>query len=168
MKTSKLLKQQDRLWSDHYWLTRQLIQSYVYNTNCFNTDLEVLMQNQVDLGDNFAKLTHNKKSGEKLTSLLKEHINIAVQIVVAASSNKDITELNKKWQQNASDIAKLYHNTWDRINEKKMNRHMQMHLSTTLDEAVAILEKNCVLSSEKGQIALNHIHKMVDYIGDSF
>lgn len=168
MKTSKLLKEMDRLWDYHYWQTRELIKDYVYNTKCFDADLEALMENQDNLGNNFSKLTHNKQAGVKLTKLLKEHINLAIQIVVAANSKMDITQLNKLWQQNASQIAHLYHNTWDRINEKKMNRHMQEHLTTTLDEASAIINKDCVQSYEKGEIALEHIHKMSDYIADKF
>ena len=168
MKTRELLKEQDRLWSTHYWYTREVIKDYVYNTGCFNTDLNALMENQDNLGNNFANLTGNKRAGPKLTALLKIHINIAVQIVVAASKGQDISVLNAQWMTNATNIAHVYHKYWDRISERKMNNSMQIHLTTTLAEAVAIINKNCEDSYVTGEKALEHINMMADYIGSKF
>src|SRR2546423_1706491 len=109
MKTNKLLKEMDRLWQSHYWLTREVIQAYVYNTGCFNSVLNALLENQDDLGNNFSKLTSNKAAGAELTPLLKEHINIAVQIVVAASKGQDIKKLYAQWSENGTHIAHVYH-----------------------------------------------------------
>lgn len=160
--------EENLLWSDHYYLTREVIKDYVYNTGCLNDDLDYLMENQDNIGNNFSQLTGNKKAGKELTALLKEHISIAVQIVQAASAGKDTSVLYKQWQDNAIHIAHVYHQYNKKLNEKKMREMMLMHLSTTLDEATAIINKNCKDANEKGEVALNHIHMMSQYISSKF
>ena len=165
---SFLKSEMDSLWQSHYWYTRQVIRDAVSNSPCLNVDLDALYENQDDLGANFAKLTDNKKAGTKLTAALKEHITIAVNIVLAAIKGEDIKKLYAQWQVNASEIAEIYHHYNHCIKFKTMNKHMQEHLDTTLAEAVAIIEGNCAESYETGEVALAHVRVMAAYIASKF
>jgi len=166
--TDDLKLQQYRLWNDHYWYTRQVIRDAVNRSNCLDVDLKALYENQINLGKNFANLTDNKKAGKKLAEELTIHITIAVEIVVAAINNQPIDELYKKWQENATDIAGVYHKYHNCIRFKKINRLMQEHLETTLAEAVAIIGGNCEASYEAGENAQEHALMMSDYINSKF
>jgi hypothetical protein len=167
-KISELKLQEDRLWGTHYWNTREVIRDAVNSDQCLEVDLNSLYDNQIDIGTNFGELTKNKKAGRALSKALKIHIDIAVQIVLAAIKGESIENLYLKWQENASDIARVYHKYHHEIKYKKMNKMMQIHLETTLAEATAIIEKDCVKSYETGEIALNHIYMMSDYILSTF
>jgi hypothetical protein len=164
-----LLKlQQDRLWNDHYWYTRQVIRDAVDKSKCLAVDLEALYENQINLGNNFAKLTGHKRAGKKLAKELTIHITIAVQIVTAAINGKPIDKLYIKWQKNATDIATVYNKYNECIRFKKINRLLQEHLETTLNEAVAIIGEDCEASYEAGEIAQEHALMMADYINSKF
>jgi len=156
------------LWTAHFWLTREVVTDATYGIPCLNEDLAALYQNQKDLGHNFGELTKNREAGEKLAHLLKEHIRIAVEIVQAAIAGKDILNLYAEWKYNASEIAETYHKYNKKLKYKEMNKMMQEHLSTTLNEAVAIITKECKESRERGDIALEHIIHMADYINSKF
>jgi len=105
---SNLLLEQDRLWSDHFWYTRQVVVSAVNKNPCLNKDIEELLSNQDDLGKNFAAQVNNHSAGVKLATVLREHINIAIKIVTTAIAGGDIDQLYKMWQNNARDVSKVY------------------------------------------------------------
>jgi len=65
-----------------------------------------LFKNQENIGNAIVPF-YNKEAGEKLTTILKEHISLAANIVTAAKSNNKakLDEEMKKWYKNADDIA---------------------------------------------------------------
>jgi hypothetical protein len=167
-KLNYLKLQQDRYWSDHYYLTREVIRDAVNGSPCLQVDLDALFLNQKDLGYNFEKLTQNRKAGDKLYKELKKHIEIALEIVALAIKGKSIDEAYKRWQYNGRAVACVYHKYHYPIDFKVMNHHMQDHLRTTLAEATAIIGKNCDESQKKGQLALDHVRDMSNYIMSKF
>jgi hypothetical protein len=158
----------DRLWSSHYWLTREVIVDAVAaaasENNCLTVNLDQLYNNQDELGANFARIVHCPKAGVKLAAALREHIRIAVLIVEAAIAGQPIDALYKLWQVNAEVIAGIYTKYGCTVNFRRMSELMQEHLKTTLNEAVAIIERDCALSASTGNIALKHIYMMSDYL----
>src|SRR5438552_1593412 len=66
-----------------------------------------LLRNQEDIGEAIVPY-FGRDAGHKLTSLLKEHIMIAVSLVDAALKSKTdkFAEEDAKWTKNADDIAK--------------------------------------------------------------
>lgn len=158
----ELIIEQDRLWADHYWHTREVIRDAAAGSDCLDADLAALYQNQKDLGHNFGKLVCSKKAGRKLTNALTVHIDIAVKIVVAVIKGKPYTQLYEDWEANGNDIACIYVKYIPDIRERKMIKLMQEHLKTTFDEAGAIIAGKC--DSLTGKFALKHIRMMVDYI----
>jgi hypothetical protein len=96
-----------------------------------------LMQNQVDIG-NAIKPFYGDAAGTKLTALLKEHIQGAVELVTAAKAGDaaKIATAKTKWYSNGDDIAAFLSGA----NPKHwplgdMKTGMKMHLDTTLQEA---------------------------------
>lgn len=163
----QLKREQDRLWSDHFWKTRIVIKEAA-SGKCLKAELASLQANQDQLGANFTNLTGNPEAGTQLAKALHDHISIAVEIVSAASKKKPIDALNLKWQQNGTDIATIYNAYYPIIDFDVMNELFQGHLKSTLDEAVAILSGNCDASVTKGNEALRHVSMMSEYLQSAF
>jgi hypothetical protein len=104
----------------------------------------------------------------KLTTLLKEHITIAVDLIKAAKAGDKAAQgqADKKWQQNATDIADFLSKAnpnWPRATLVDL---MKMHLSTTTNEVVARLNKNWEADVRAFDEVYNHILKMSDALAD--
>jgi hypothetical protein len=74
-----------KLWEDHITWTRLFIVSAAADLPDKETVTERLVQNQVDIG-NAIKPYYGNAAGEKLASLLKEHITTAAELVGAAKA----------------------------------------------------------------------------------
>jgi hypothetical protein len=134
-----------KLWEDHITFTRLFIVSAATLPDQLpDTDATVarLLQNQVDIG-NAVKRFYGTDAGNQLTTLLKEHITTAAELVAAAKAG-DATkaaDAKARWYANADEIAAFLHNA----NPKNWPLHdlqmmMKDHLDLTLDEAVARLQ----------------------------
>src|ERR1044071_4211265 len=71
-----------KLWEDHITWTRVFIISAAGDLPDKATATDRLLQNQVDIGDAI-KPYYGDAAGNKLTSLLKEHIPTAAEVVAA-------------------------------------------------------------------------------------
>ena len=126
-----------KLWEDHITWTRQWIVSFAANLPDEDAAAGRLMQNQVDIG-NAIKPFYGDEAGTKLTGLLKEHINGAVELVKAAKGGDaaKIETAKKKWYDNGDQIAAFLSGAnpknWSLAD---MKSGMKMHLDTTLQEA---------------------------------
>lgn len=148
------------LWSNHFWLTRAFVVDTVTNSPFAKSTLDALMQNQIDLGDNLA-LYYGVQNGAIYTRLLREHIEIAGAIVGAAIKGQNIDHLNNEWKRNGLEIAYFLYSLNPRFfTLQGLQHHMLNHLSTTLDEAVSIIQKKPEESVIKGDIALAHVNAM--------
>jgi hypothetical protein len=136
-----------KLWEDHITFTRLFIVSAATLPDVLpDTDATVarLLQNQVDIG-NAIKRFYGAAAGDQLTTLLKEHITTAAELVAAAKAG-DATkaaDAKTRWYANADEIAAFLHNAnpknWPLDDLKMM---MKDHLDLTLEEAVARLQGN--------------------------
>jgi hypothetical protein len=126
-----------KLWEEHVAWTRLAIVSFASDNPDLQPTVDRLLQNQVDIGDAI-KPYYGNKAGRKLTALLKEHINGAVDVLVAAKSGtqQQFAQAKAAWYQNAKEIAGFLH----RANPHNWGRHemramMRTHLDQTLKEA---------------------------------
>lgn len=130
------------LWTDHATWTRDVILGILDQSPDAGDALTRLLQNQVDIG-NAIKPYYGEEAGNTLTALLKEHIVVAGDLLVAArdGNNDAFNDANTKWYQNGEDIA-VFLNTSNPTNWEleHMKSHMTHHLDLTLAEAVAHLE----------------------------
>jgi len=162
------LKQDMRkLWTDHVVWTRDYIIAAVGDQPDAQAAANRLMKNQDDLGNAVAKY-YGAAAGTQLTTLLKEHITIAVDLIKAAKAgNKDAQkQADDKWHQNATQIADFLSKAnpnWPRATLVEM---MNTHLSTTTDEVVARLTKNWDADARAFDAVYDHILKMSDAIAD--
>ena len=158
------------LWDDHFYLTRQVVIAAVGESSCLGVDVEALNHNQERIGQNFARLTCNKKAGKQLTEKLLEHIEIAIQIVLSAIAGDLIRVIQQYelWIINAKEIAAIYAKYNHCIKYRIIEEMMLEHLETTFAEAVAIIFGDCEQSTERGNIALAHVREMAIYIASKF
>jgi hypothetical protein len=130
-----------KLWEDHITWTRVFIISAAGDLPDKATATDRLLQNQVDIG-NAIKPYYGEEAGNKLTTLLKEHITTAAEVVAAAKANDSakLADANKRWYANADQIADFLSDAnpknW---RQAEMRSMMHDHLDLTTKEAVARL-----------------------------
>ena len=130
-----------KLWEDHITWTRVFIISAAGDLPDKAKATDRLLQNQVDIG-NAIKPYYGDAAGNKLTSLLKEHITTAAEVVAAAKANDSakLADANKRWFANGDQIADFLSSAnpknWP---QGEMRSMMHEHLDLTTKEAVARL-----------------------------
>ncbi len=131
----------DKLWEDHVTWTRMYIMSVTSGLPDTDAAAQRLLQNQVDIG-NAIKPLYGDQAGGQLTSLLNDHILIAVDLLAAAKSGDaaKFEDANTRWYDNADQIAAFLNSANpDRWPLSDMQFMMKSHLDLTLEEAVARL-----------------------------
>jgi len=134
----ELYDSMDKLWEDHVAWTRLFIVSAVAGLPDKDDTTARLMQNQVDIG-NSIRPYYGDAAGDQLTTLLKEHIGIAAELV-AASKGRDSTtaaDAKTRWFANADQIAIFLGKANPSWSETDVRKMMYDHLNLTLDEATA-------------------------------
>ena len=162
------LKQDMRkLWTDHVVWTRGYVIAALDDQPDAQAAANRLLKNQEDIGKAVAKF-YGDAAGQQLTTLLKEHITIAVDLVKAAKTGdkNGQQQADSRWQQNAVQIAEFLSKAnpnWPRATLVDM---MKMHLSTTTAEVVARLNKNWDEDVRAFDAVYDHILKMSDALAE--
>jgi prophage DNA circulation protein len=126
-----------------------------------------LMRNQEDIGTAVAKF-YGPQAGHELTTLLKQHISIAVDLIAAAKKGDTAAQQQQdaKWQQNGAEIADFLSKAnpnWPRATLADM---MKKHLSTTTNEVIARLHKDWDADVRAYDAVYDHILQMSDALTD--
>src|SRR6185503_10683760 len=105
-KAVELKQDMRKLWTDHVVWTRDYIIAAVAGAPDAPAALNRLMKNQEDIGNAVAKF-YGDAAGKQLTTLLKDHIAIAGDLVKAAKAGDKAAQqqADTKWHQNATQIA---------------------------------------------------------------
>jgi hypothetical protein len=156
-----------KLWTDHVVWTREYIIAAVGDQPDAQAAAARLMKNQDDIGQAVA-IVYGAPAGQQLTSLLKDHITIAVELIKAAKAGDKAAQqqADGKWHQNATQIADFLSKAnpnWPRATLVEM---MNKHLSTTTDEVVARLTKNWEADVRAFDAVYDHILVMADALSD--
>ena len=132
-----------KLWSDHVIYTRDYIIAAVNGDGSAQAIAGRLLRNQEDIGDAI-KPYYGADAGAKLTSLLKEHIAIAVDLVAAAKAGDKAKQddADRRWHANAADIAAFLSGANPNWPRQTLLDMLNQHLALTTNEAVARLQKN--------------------------
>jgi hypothetical protein len=168
MMASDLRSEMHRLWEDHIVYTRNFIISFAGNLPDQDAVSARLLQNQVDVG-NAIKPFYGDAAGSQLTSLLKEHILGAVEVLKAAKGgDKAATDAAVlKWQANADQIATFLSNAnpknWPAAT---MKSEMRKHLDLTLKEATDRLGGNYAADIKDYDEVHHHILGLADTLTD--
>jgi hypothetical protein len=153
-----------KLWEDHIIWTRVFIISAAADLPDKAVATDRLLQNQVDIG-NAIKPYYGDAAGDKLTTLLKEHITTAAEIVTAAKAADKAKQddATKRWFANADQIADFLSNAnpknWPQAEMRKM---MRDHLNLTTEEVVARLQKNWAADIA----AFDKVHEQILHMAD--
>jgi len=156
-----------KLWTDHVIWTRDYIVAGVGDQPDATAAANRLMKNQEDIGAAVAGF-YGKAAGDALTTLLKEHISIAVDTIKFAKAGDKASQqqADAKWHRNAEAIADLLakaNPNWPRATLVNM---MNVHLSTTTDEVVARLTKNWDADVRAFDKVYDHMLMMADALSD--
>jgi len=153
-----------KLWEDHIIWTRGVIISVAAGLPDLDRTIQRLMQNQADIG-NAVRPYYGDAAADKLTSMLKEHIAIAGNLLTAAKAgdSAQASDAKTRWYANANEIAAFLTSAnpkhWPLDVTKDL---MKTHLDTTMDEAVARLKGDWPADIAAFDKVHMHILKMAD------
>jgi hypothetical protein len=128
------------LWEQHVWWTR----SFIISTAAELPDLDVvtqrLLRNPRDFQAALEPL-YGRETAAHFADLLTEHLLIAAELVGAAKAgdNAAVADAEKRWYQNANEIAAFLAHINQFWSEKRWRTMLREHLRLTQAEAVAIL-----------------------------
>ena len=131
------------LWEDHIAWTRNYIISTLADLPDADKVAERLLKNQDEIG-NVIKPFYGDEAGKKLSSLLRDHILIAAEVVKAAKTGnqKDMDKAREKWLKNADDIAVFLSGANPNLPRKALEDMLRKHLEFTTQEVTARLKKD--------------------------
>lgn len=156
-----------KLWTDHVIWTRDYIIAAVDDKPDATAAATRLLKNQDDIGAAVGSI-YGKAAGDQLTTLLKEHITIAVDIIKHAKAGDKGAQLqaDAKWRQNGEAIATFLSKANPNWPRGTLAAMMNTHLRTTTDEVVARLTKNWDADVRAFDAVYNHILMMADALSD--
>jgi hypothetical protein len=155
-----------KLWEDHITWTRLAIVSFAGSLPDLPATEARLLANQTDI-DNAIKPYYGRAAGNRLTTLLKQHILGAVDLLQAAKSGDQaaIGKASTAWYANGNQIADFLNSAnphnWPR---KAMRSMMKIHLDETLKEAQDRLGGNFAADVRDYDAVHRHILQMADML----
>jgi hypothetical protein len=128
------------LWVEHIVWTRQYVVAAAADQPDASFAAERLLKNQEDIG-NAIKPFYGDQAGNQLTSQLKDHITIAVDLLEAAKTGNSIAleQIEQKWYANADELATFLSVANPNWTKENMLNMLNEHLSLTKTEVVARL-----------------------------
>lgn len=153
------------LWEQHIAWTRMTIMDIVYNLPELEFSIDRLLRNPTDF-KLALKPFYGEEASSKFEKLLKEHLTVAADLVKAAKANNNMEfeKLDKKWHNNADDIARLLSSINPYWTFKEWQQMLYQHLELVKLEATYFLTgtygKNEILFDSMEKQAL----EMSDYL----
>jgi hypothetical protein len=166
--TASLRDDMRKLWEDHITWTRNYIIAAEAGSPDTGATATRLLQNQTDIGDAIKPL-YGDAAGTQLTSLLRDHILAAADLITAAKANDadKVAATKDKWYANADAIAdflaKANPENWPAAEMRQM---MHDHLDITLAEAVDHLKGDYAADIADYDKVHTQILKMADMLTD--
>jgi hypothetical protein len=156
-----------KLWTDHTVWTRMYIISAVGGYADKDAAAGRLLKNQEDIGDAIGAY-YGEEAGDRVTTLLKEHITIAVDLIDAAKAGntEKFEKANAEWKRNAADISDYLSKANPNWPKDALVDMMNGHLSTTIDEVQARLDKDWEADVKAYEEVYEHILAMADTLSE--
>jgi hypothetical protein len=154
------------LWEAHGAWTHMVIVSFVGSLPDLTAEEQVLLQNQVDIG-NAVKPYYGAAAGNKLTELLKAHILGAVTVLEAAKSGDKakLAQAVAAWSANGRQIGDFLHAANPRFLSRTAAREMMaVHLKQVIQQAVDELTGQYGAGARAFAPYIRHILDMADMI----
>lgn len=157
----KLLEQMNLVWEQHIMWTRMLLISIAENLKDLDATQARLLRNPKDISNVFRPY-YGINVANQIKQLLTEHLVIGKNLIVALKNNnqKEAMELNKKWYQNADDMAEAFSSINPFYPKEEMRKMLYEHLSLTTDEVNARLKGDYVTDINAYDIIQKEILQM--------
>ena len=159
-----LRQEMRRLWEDHVTWTRLAVISLTTDAPDTQASVARLLRNQTDIG-NAIRPFYGAAAGTQLTTLLREHILIAADLIAAARTGDQaaVTAQQSRWTRNADEIAAFLSRanptSWKPAETRTM---MRAHLRLTTDEVLARLKADWTADVR----AYDRIHRQILHMAD--
>lgn len=154
------------LWEAHGAWTHMVIVSFVGNVPDLAAEEQVLLQNQVYIG-NAVKPCYGAAAGNKLTQLLRAHILGAVTVLEAAKAGDSgkLAQAEAAWSANGRQVADFLHAADPRFLSRAAARQMMaIHLRQVIEQAVDELTGRYAAGARAFAPYIRHILDMADMI----
>jgi hypothetical protein len=154
------------LWESHGTWTERAIVDFVGGLPDTQFAIKRLLRNQTEIG-NAVKPFYGRKAGNRLTALLKGHINAAVALLEAAKSGDSSATAKAKaaFYANGNRIARFLHAAnprhWTLHDMRKM---MRVHLDQVVSLAVDQLQGRYAAAVRLYDVYIGHILDMADML----
>jgi hypothetical protein len=143
-KIAQVYNESKNLWGEHVCYTRNAIISLLNGTADISAVSDRLMKNQ----DEIAELLYphyDRNDVEAYSTVLKEHITLAVSLINAVKAGGDTAEATKAWYDNGDKMLTWMENEnpyyWSRVVTKPL---WNDHLKLTLDQVNSRLREDWV------------------------
>lgn len=142
----RLLEQMNLVWEQHIMWTRMLLISISENLKDLEATQARLLRNPKDIANVFRPY-YGANVANQIEKLLTEHLVIGKNLIVALKNNnpKEAMELNKKWYQNADDMAEAFSSINPFYPKEEIRKMLYEHLRLTTDEVNARLKGDYVV-----------------------
>lgn len=115
------------LFTDHAVYTRAVIENSLSNSPATKVNVDRLLRNQDDIGNGLGQYTNNE-IGNKMTELLREHIEFANAVLVNLKANKPIDQSVQNALENSTKVAKFISSLDPNIfNEATIKKEFDQH-----------------------------------------
>ena len=130
-----------KLWEDHVTWTRLAIISLTTGSPDTSATVGRLLRNQDDIGAAVEPF-YGQPAGNRLATLLREHITIAADLIAAAKAGnqQDVATQQARWAANADQIARFLSGANPHWPFDPVRRMLHEHLQLTTREVVARLQ----------------------------
>jgi hypothetical protein len=156
-----------KLWEEHIVYTRNYIISALAGLPDADAVAQRLLRNQDDIG-NAIKPYYGDAAGAKLSTLLRDHITIATEVVKAAKGGDkaQLTAAQQKWSKNGKDIAAFLSGANPNWPAKTLEEMLQKHLDLTTGEVVGRLNKDWAADIKSYDEGHAHMMMFADALTD--
>lgn len=156
------------LWQSHGTWTERAIVDFGGGLPDTQFAVKRLLRNQTQIG-NAVKPFYGRKAGNRLTALLKQHINDAVALLQAAKSGDSGATAKAKaaFYANGKRIARFLHSANPRHwGLRAMKRMMRIHLDQVVELAVDQLQGRYADAVHLYDVYIGHILDMADMLSE--
>ena len=160
----ELLKQMNLVWEQHIMWTRMLLISIAENLKDLSATQTRLLRNPKDIADVFRPYYGNNIANE-IQRLLTEHLTIGKELIVALKNQnqEQANLLNKKWYQNADEMAEAFSNINPFYPREEIHRMLYEHLRLTTEEVNARLRGDYTADINAYDMVQKEILKMSQF-----
>lgn len=156
------------LWEEHVAWTRMAIISLIFKLPDIDFVLKRLLRNATDMG-NMVRRLYGDVAATTYANLIKDHLLIAADLVKAALAGDQQAAMTaeKKWYQNADEIAKFLSSGNPYISEETFRKMFYLHLDLTKQEAVSMISQDYQKDIDVYDKIEKEARKMADTISDA-